>query len=192
MMSTRRWITGCTLSLLTLLAIPHPAAAGDVEVTAVKGADLAKFRTYRILPVRVLTKSGIVENDPDVSPLILSALRKELGKKGLVEVSDGEDLQVLTGALQVTFPTVEGYVHDVTDDFTLGTFNMATISRYNKEGTLFVNLVNPRDKKSVWYGFAKRALGKPSSMGRQVDKAAQSLFSKYPALPQKQGEVGIP
>jgi Domain of unknown function (DUF4136) len=165
-----------------LLAVPILAAAGDVTVYPVKGVDLAAFKTFQILPIRVLTKRGIVENDPDVSPFIAAAIRSELTKKGLAEVSTSPDLQVLVAALQVQFPTVDGFVYDFSNDLVIGGAPIATVGRYNKEGTVYVNLVNPRDKKSVWLGFASRALGKPSALQGQINKAAGELFKKYPPL----------
>lgn len=171
----------CALLALTVI-MAAPAAAGDVKAGAARGADLSRYKTFQILPVRVLTKSGIQENDPVVSPMITTALRRELTEKGLKEVSASPDLQVLPGALQTVFPSIDALFYNFVGDASWGTSPIVTIGRYNKEGTLFVNLVDPRDDKSVWLGFAKRALGKPSSLKGDIDKAADALFKKYPSL----------
>jgi hypothetical protein len=171
----------CVVLALAVTMVP-PAAAGDVKAGAARGVDISRYKTFQILPVRVLTKSGIQENDPVVSPIITAALRRELTKKGLREVSESPDLQVLPGGLQTTFPSIDAIFYNFVGDASWGTSTLVTIGRYNKEGTLFVNLVDPRDDKSVWLGFAKRALGKPSSLKGDIDKAADALFKKYPSL----------
>jgi hypothetical protein len=167
-----------------LLALPLLATAGEVQVFPVKGVDLARFKTFKMLPTRVLTGSGVLENDPEVSPFINSALRNELTQKGLKEVAEGADLEVSAGALVVSIPQVEAIIYNFANlpgDTSWGTSPITTIGRYNREGTLIVNLIDPAAKKSVWLGFAKRALGKPSNRKRDIDKAARDLFKKYPA-----------
>jgi hypothetical protein len=172
-----------TFGLLVLAsAITPSATAGEVKAGAARGVDLSRYKTFQILPVRVLTKKGIVEDDPVVSPVIAAALRRELTEKGLTEVSASPDLQVLPGALQTVFPSIDFLFYNFAGDAEWGTSPVVTIGRYNKEGTVFVNLVDPRDDKSVWLGFAKRALGKPSSLKGDIDKAADALFKKYPSL----------
>ena len=173
-----------TFSILTTLVgvLPLAAIAADVQIFPMKGVDLAAYRTYKLLPTRVLSGSGVLENDPEVSPFINAALRKELDQKGLAEVAEGADLEVSAGGLAVSIPQVEALVFNPANDATWGTSPIAIIGRYNKEGTLIVNLIDPRAKKSVWLGVAKRALGKPSNLKKDVDKAAQALFKKYPAL----------
>ena len=156
--------------------------AGEVQSYPAQGVDLSQFKTFKMLPTRVLTAYGVVENDPDVSPLIDAALRKELTQKGLKEVSEGADLEVAAGALTVSIPQVETIIYNISMDATWGTSPLTTIGRYNREGTLIVNLIDPRVKRSAWLGFAKRALGKPSNRQRDISKAADSLFKKYPAL----------
>lgn len=163
-------------------ALPFLASGGDVQTFPAQGADLTQFKTFKLLPTRVLTGYGVLENDPDISPFINSALKKELTNKGLTEVSEGADLEVSAGALVVSIPQIEMLIYNLSMDATWGTSPITTIGRYNREGTLIVNLIDPRTKKSVWLGFAKRALGKPSNKKRDIDKAADALFKKYPAL----------
>jgi len=169
--------------LFTILAaVQGVALAGEVKAFPAQDADLGRFKTFKMLPTRVLTGRGVEENDPNVSPFINSAVRSELTKKGLVEVAEGEDLEVAAGALAVSIPQVEAVLYNFAGDADFGTSPLATIGRYNREGTLIVNLIDRKAKKSVWLGFAKRALGRPSNLKKDVDKAAQALFKKYPEL----------
>ena len=168
--------------LLALAITVAPVAPGEVKAGAAKGVDLSRYKTFQILPVRILTKKGIVEDDPVLSPVIAAALRRELTEKGLTEVAASPDLQVLPGALQTVFPSIDAMFYNFVGDADWGSSPVFTVGRYNKEGTLFVNMVDPRDNKTVWLGFAKRAVGKPSSLKGDLDKAADELFKKYPSL----------
>ena len=168
------------VTLLGTMIALVPAVGGEVKVFPAKGADLTAFKTYRMLSTRVLTKRGVLENDPDISPVINAAIRKELNAKGLREVTENPDLDVSAGALVEASAQLEAIVYNFNMDADFGTFPLYTVGRYNKEGTLIVNLIDPRVKKSVWAGFAKRALGRQSSREGDVYKAAQALFKKYP------------
>ena len=157
--------------------------AGKVDVAQTPGTDLHQFKTFQMLSTRVLTKKGILENDPDVSPFINSSVRKALGSKGLIEIPDGANLQVSAGAFATVTPQVEAALFDLGGmGASWGTSPIAIIGRYNKEGTVFVNLIDPRTKKSVWIGLASRALGRPSTMGREIERAIQAMFRKYPTI----------
>src|SRR5215472_18995716 len=101
------------LTLPAILLLPFPAAAGEVQAFPAKGADLAVYKTYRMLPTRVLTKAGVKEDDPDISPLINDALKRELAKKGLTEVPEGADMEVAAGALDVSVPQLEAIVYNI-------------------------------------------------------------------------------
>src|SRR5689334_6988181 len=140
-----------TLRFLTAVVglLPMLARAGDVQTYPAKGVDLSLYKKYKMLPTRVLSKIGVLENDPDVSPLINAALRRELNQKGLVEVAEDADLEVSAGALTVSIPQVEALIFNPSMDASWGTSPIATIGRYNKEGTLIVNLIDPHVKKSV-------------------------------------------
>jgi len=167
---------------LTFGLLPTLLMAADVKTFPAKDVDLSVYRTYTLLPTRVLTGNGVVENDPEVSPLIAEALRKQLSRKGLTEQSEGADLEVAAGGLAVSIPQVEALVFNPSNDATWGTSPIAVLGRYNKEGTLIVNLIDPRMKKSVWLGVTKRALGKPSTLKKDIDKATEAMFKKYPPL----------
>src|SRR5581483_7451895 len=110
-----------TITLRMLLApalwgaLSMTAVAGDVKVFAANGVDLSAYKTFRMLPTRVLTKHGVVENDPDISPFINAAIRKELGSKGLTEVSQGGDVEVSAGALTSASAQVEALIFNVTN-----------------------------------------------------------------------------
>ena len=170
--------------LAFLISTSATANAGDVRTFPIKGVDLAAYRTYRLLPPKILTKTGLHEDEPTVGPLIREALARELAVKGLIAVSEGADLEVASAATAVSIPQIEALVYNWIADGTsnIGTAPLATLGRYNKEGTLYVNLIDPRTNRSVWLGISTRALGKPTNFEHDINKAAQALFKKYPAV----------
>jgi len=170
--------------LVLLISTSAPAIAGDVRAFPVNGVDLAAYRTYRLLPPKVMTKSGLHEDEPTVGPLIRGALSRELTGKGLSEVSEGADLEIASAATAVSIPQIEALIYNWIGGGTsnTGTAPLATLGRYNKEGTLYVNFIDPRTNRSVWLGISTRALGKPSNLEGDINKAIQALFKKYPAI----------
>jgi hypothetical protein len=171
---------GIVLSISTLA----PAIAGDVRTFPAKGIDLATYRTYRLLPPRVLTKTGLHDDEPTVGPLIRDALRRELSGKGLTEVTGQADLEIASLVTTVSIPQLEALIYSWTyhGNSVAGTAPLATIGRYNREGTLYVNFIDPRKNKGGWLGISTRALGKPSSREKDINKAAGAMFKKYPSL----------
>ncbi len=64
-----------------------------------------------MLPTRVLTSSGIQENDPTYSPYILAAVRKELKAKGLTEVTGERRHGSGNRRLARAFPQLEALIY---------------------------------------------------------------------------------
>ena len=182
-MSPINTLTSLVLGVVVALT-SLPAAAADVQAFPAKGVDLTSYKTFKLLPPRILTKSGVQEDDPTVSPVIKAALRKELIAKGLSEVTENADLEAASGALTVSIPQIEMFIYSMApyDMSVTGALPVASFGRYNAEGALVVNLIDPRIKKSVWVGISKRGLGKPSKREADVNKAAQAMFKKYPSL----------
>jgi len=60
---------------------------------------------------------------------------------------------------------------------------VATMGRYNKQGTLVVSLIDSRTKEATWAGMVTESLdNKPGSGQKKIGKAAEDLFKKYPAV----------
>lgn len=158
-----------------------PAYAGKLKTIPAKDANFAAYKTYRWTPPRILAKTGVVENDPVVAPLIKEAVDRELQKKGLTPVTEGGDLEVLTMGLRDASAQVEAAYYAGGLDMAFAT-PIATMGRYHKEGTLVVNLVDTKTKKSAWVGIATESLvekGEEKNKAK-VAKAAERMFKKYP------------
>jgi hypothetical protein len=58
---------------------------------------------------------------------------------------------------------------------------IGTVGRYNREGTLVVNLIDSRTKKSAWAGLARETIDNHPGAGKEkVAKATARLFKKCP------------
>ncbi len=168
------------LAIVVLGLIPANSYAGRVKTQLGPGMDLGQYKTYEWLPTRVLTGSGIVENDPVLTPLIKDAVNRELKERGLTEVASGGDLQVAAGITTHAVPQVEAVWFAGPTDLTFAT-PIATMGRYNRKGSLIVNLIDPKAKKSAWAGLAEEDLSDAQGAGqKKIGKAADKMFKKYP------------
>ena len=175
------WILRGTAVLLLLFPLVAPSTAGKAKSVVGDHADFARYKTYQWVPVKVLTKTGVVEDDPAVSPAIRTAVNRELAAKGLTEVQEGGDLQVAAFAATSSVPQLEAVLFPGSLDMMYAT-PIATMGRYNKEGTLAINLIDSRTKTSAYAALVTDSLdNKPGSGVRKIPAAAKKLFSKYPA-----------
>lgn len=166
-----------------------PLFAGKVKVYSSPNADFAHYKTYQWLPPRVLTKTGIDQNNP-ANPVLKAVLGQKLSQKGLNEVADAADLQVQVWVLTETVPQVEAIILsavsiDVSDSgVTTSNYNVGVTS-YNREGSLYINLIDSRTNKSAWFAMVKDSLPrrgtlKPEEIRSKLQKAATDIFKKYP------------
>ena len=166
---------------LALLPAVQPCYAGKVEAYLGKGVDMSTYKTYEWLPPRMLAKSGVVEDHPEFGPLVKAAVNKQLQARGLQEVPSGGDLQVATMGLSESVPQLEAMIfpgYYAQSDWGTG---YTGIGRYNKEGTLVINLIDAKTKKSAWAGLARETLKNEPGSGREkIDKATTRIFEKYP------------
>lgn len=169
------------IGLLTLWGILlSPCHAGKVEIFVGKDGDLTHYKTYHWLPTRVLAKTGIVEDDPEISPLIREAVDRELSARGFKEVAQGGDLQVATTVLAESIPQVEALIFPAytPQDFVTP---IQTVGRYNRQGTLVVNLIDSRTNKTAWAGLARETIdNKPGGGRKKIPKATANMFKRFP------------
>ena len=170
-----------TLTALLSAVLLLPCYAGKVRVEVPPGTDLGRYKTYRWLPTKALTSAGVVENEPVTTPLVKEAVNAQLKQKGLTEVAEGGDLLVQTLVLRAAVPQLEAVVFGGPY---LGAYDtpIASMGRYNKEGTLVVNLIDPQTKKSAWLGMITESIdNKPGGGQKKIAPAAAKLFKKYPS-----------
>lgn len=169
------------LLVLACGSLRQPCYAGKIRAEAQPGADFARYKTYQWLPPKVLTNTGVVENHPVLGPAIRDAVNRQLAQRGLTEVSEGGDLQVVAGVSTTSVPQLEAVIFAGSSDMMYAT-PIATMGRYNREGTLVVNLIDTRTKRSAWIGMIQESLDKKPGAGqKKLPSAAAKLFKKYPA-----------
>ena len=168
---------GTLLAIVTLLALPGLA---KIKTQIGKDAIFSRYRTYEWLPTRVLRNTGLVDDDPVVSPVIRAAVDKELARLGLVPAETGRgDLQIATLALRESIPQLEAFIYPGGLEWGFGD-PIATIGRYNNEGTLVINLIDTASQKSAWAAMAKETFDKPEQLEAKINKAVAAMFKKYP------------
>ena len=182
-MRTARFRVGRPLAAVLLIAAGPFAGrcvAGKVKVQVQPGADFAHYKTYQWLPPKVLTKTGVVENHPVLGPAMKDAINQQLAAKGLREVAEGGDLQVSALALRESIPQLEAVVF--AGPAMMYATPVATMGRYNSEGTLIINLIDTKTKKSAWLAMAKETIDTTQGSGlKKLPGAAAKLFKKYPS-----------
>src|SRR5690348_14213973 len=146
MMRSRMRRFQTALLLLFLCAAPAaPCFARKVQAVTAPDADFSKYKTYQWLPPKVLANTGIVEDDPVITPAVKAAVDRELTARGLKEVPEGGDLLVSALALRTASPQLEAVIIPIGAGMTMDyTSPIATMGRYNREGTLAVNLIDTR------------------------------------------------
>jgi len=185
-MKRRNSLILTALSALFVLLPVALYAKMKVEVFYAKVADFSSYKTYQWLPTKAMGSSGIVENEEYFTPLIKAAIDRQLAAKGLKQVPQGGDLQVATLVMKSASPQLEAIIYGwfPTADY-IGMVGgpIATVGRYNYEGTFVVNLIDSKTNKSAWAAIARDSLDRAGGSGSKLGKAAEKMFEKYPPKP---------
>ena len=162
-------------------ALLTPCFGGKIKTQVGQDADFSSYKTYQWLPTKLLAKTGLLDNDPEFTALVKEAVNREMAKLGLKEVIEGGDLQVVAFGSSVSTPQLEGYLYVSTVDPAYAVQPIQSFGRYNKEGTLVINLIDSRSKKSAWAGMVTKTIdNKPGSGAKKISGATADLFKKYP------------
>ena len=157
-----------------------PVRAAKVKTQG--GKNLSQYATYQWFPPRVLTKVGLEENHV-ANPVLKEVVGRQLSERGLMELADGADLQIQAWVFTESVPQLEAIVYAIDPNMLYGA-PIATVGRYNRQGTLFLNLIDRRTKKSAWIGMVTDSLPSgtldPEQIRAELDKAAKNIFKKYP------------
>jgi hypothetical protein len=176
---TMRIESRTVLLLLAVCVCGPPLSAQKVSTYKGSAADFKSYKTYSWLPGRALTSQGIIDNPP-ATPVVQQAVDEQLAMRGLRKVDTDGDLQVTFGiARRLSFrvETAGGwYVLGYTSSIYVPSF-----SRTNTDGTLALNLIDARQKKSAFLAICTAtAVDSPSVMENKVRKAVEKAFKKYP------------
>ncbi len=169
---------------MLMLLLAHQSLLAKVDVFPGK-TPLSDYKTYRWTRTRVFTaKQGFMEDDPIVIPAIKKAVNEQLLKAGMVEVKEDPDLDIYSFAAGQSVPNVDymvfGLTPTVNSNAALDPFyTTIPMGRYNKEGTLYLNMVDAKTRKPVWLGIVTKSIKNPDNLEKDVNKAVGELFKKF-------------
>lgn len=182
----RQGLLGFSILLWIFLAASVSLTA-KVKILPSKKYDISKYETYEWLPPRVMTRQGLLEDDPVVAPLIRQVVNKYLAVKGYREVAENAQLKLLTGGFSETTSQLEGFLITYGFDYYYGwgpTY-ASPVSRVNREGTFLVGLIDAQTNEGVWLGLSTALVGDHKDIDKTINKAASNLLKK---LPQSRGQ----
>src|SRR3982751_4627658 len=162
------------IAAISLLGVMVCSAA-DVRIYQAKDIDVSVYRTYQWLPTRVLSKAGIVEDDPKVGAVLRRVINEHLIKHGLTEANAPADLQVSVVALREASAQLEAIFFSSFPGADWGTEPIATLGRYNFEGAVGVNLIDTKTKKTAWAGVSRKGIKRSGADAGDVEKATANL-----------------
>ncbi len=156
-------------------------ASGCVTVRAVKspGVALQQYRTFSWYePQNPRPREIALERSP-AGQAVRSALARDLEAKGLTETTQNPDVLVSyhVKLKQMLNVTDWGY-----PSWWWGYYGPGgtTVSQYT-EGTIFVDLIDPKTNQVVWRGTASSVVSHPENPNpEKVAKAVNKLMKKYP------------
>jgi hypothetical protein len=165
----RKWRFSCLL-LISMLSVT--VLAQQVNVDWQRGNNFAQYTTYAWAP------SPHPIQDSLWNQRIIDAIDTQLLQKGLQKVSPDANpsLVVVYNAGIRQNVSLEGYSMG-------GWYNRtATIQQVvERDGTLIVDLADPKTKMVVWRGVAQETLSDKSSKNiEKLQKMVKKLFAKYP------------
>ena len=161
---------------LGLALIGSTAAAQDVSYDYDRNADFSRLKTYAWVP-------GTNLKDELNHKRIMDAIDAQLVLKGLTRVESPEQADVL-----VSYHTAFGSELEIN---TFGTgWGGYRLSRSGSArvqevvtGTLMVVIMDGKSHDLIWRGIATKELdtdASPEKRDRNINKAAEKLFKKYP------------
>ena len=162
-------------SLLYLLAafFPVMAAAQKVTVEFDESVDFSHFKTFAIREGRLNSKNPTLNSDL-VRKKIDGEIRRRLTERGLEETDTRPDLNVRYSLGSARRNEVEAYPAGWRG---LGTRRVRV--QYT-EGTLVIDLRDPKKQELVWRAVAVEEKSDPSKLQGRLDDMVRKSIEKYP------------
>ncbi|HSE23861.1 MAG TPA: DUF4136 domain-containing protein [Pyrinomonadaceae bacterium] len=185
----RIWAAVCA-GLFWSLAV----SAQDIKFNYLPGTDFTKYKTYKWARV-----PNVQYPDQILDTQIVQAIDAQLAKKGLTKSSGDEADLVITYQAAVSqekqwnsFSTGDnmwGYGRwGGWGGYGGGMSTTTTTSETIHVGSLDVDIYDAAAKNQIWKGQATKTLGSgkdPAKVNKNINKAMEKLFKKYPPPPKK-------
>lgn len=168
--------------MVILLAV---ALRAEMKVFPSNKHDVKSYSTYSWGgPPRVMNEQG-EHPESELVTLIREEVDRQLAAKGYKAVPSGGDLLVVAGGVAARSNQLTGYLVTFGYDAYWGTwFGMPyPMNRMNREGLLFIGLVDAKVKEGVWAGYATEAIDRvpdADTARKKMGKASEKLFKKLP------------
>jgi hypothetical protein len=150
-----------------------------VNVDYDQDVDFARYKTYRWIPLRPQVKPHRLIDHTLLEKRIKKAVDAELAGKGY-ELAAGEKSDVLV-AFHIG---AENKVDVNTYGYRYGPRGRrwgrhVEVHRY-KEGTLILDIVDPKMEQLVWRGCAVDAVHRPQDLDDKLFEAVEKIMAKFP------------
>ena len=169
-------LTRITLGLAMATLVATSALAQKITTESAPKASFASYKTFMWIKE---PKVG----DPLLKQRIIDDVTAQLRAKGWQPVSQGADVAVAAHVATQTEQTLNTFYDGFGGGWRWGGgFGSATttVNTY-EEGTLIVDLFDAKTQEAVWRGTATQDVSSnPEKQSKNIDKAVQKLFSKFP------------
>ena len=169
-------LTRITLGLAMATLVATSALAQKITTESAPKASFASYKTFMWIKE---PKVG----DPLLKQRIIDDVTAQLRAKGWQPVSQGADIAVAVHMATQTEKTLNTFYDGFGGGWRWGGgFGSATttVNTY-EEGTLIVDLFDAKTQEAVWRGTATQDVSSnPEKQSKNIDKAAEKLFSKFP------------
>lgn len=168
-----------------MLALAVLPVAAEMKVFKSNKHDLKSYQTYYWEgPPRAMNEQG-EHPDSELIPLVKQEVNRQLEAKGYREVPGGGDLHVVAGVVAARSNQWQGYLVTWGFDAYWGSwFGMPyPVNVMNREGVLFVGLVDAKAKEGVWAAYDSEAVDRVPDIDtakKKLSKASEKLFKKLP------------
>jgi Domain of unknown function (DUF4136) len=160
-------------TLAIILFVSLSAAAQKITVEFDDAADFSQFKTFAIRGGQLNSRNPAL-NSELVGKRITADIERALTAKGLTEVADHPDLNVRYHFGSAPRTRVEAYPAGWRG---LGT---RLVRVPYAEGTLVIDLRDPRTRSLVWRGIASEEKNDPSKIRDKLDDMVRKALGKYP------------
>ncbi len=172
-----------TLSLLMLAAC---APSLKVESDFSQSSNFTQYRTYAFadIPSQAASKNSL---DPLLTERVRASLDASLPARGLQKASNPAEADLLVYAWGSSKERMD--VQDWGTGYTDGgyrwggTYASNTSVTYYNQGTLVVDMIDPKKKQLVWRGTASGTVQDRTEAQQKIPEAVTEIAKKYPPTP---------
>ena len=177
-----------TRPLLALAAALAGCSTLKVNTQYDPAAPYKDYKTYAWLDKAPGAEQAPPMRNPAVRRMVVDALDREMGKKGLVRTTPDRNPDFLVSVLGWSQSRVEvtnyGYAYGASYAYSpYGAVAVAvpatSIDTYT-DGTLLVDFVDPKTMKMFWRGIATDTISSVEAVNGTINEAARKLLEAYP------------